>query len=67
MSTKPATKTNISENDPRRFEQLKKRRAHYKTPEFHEAITDAFHKAKLHALDDQAMTEEKPNPANSTR
>ena len=43
MSTKKTTKAQI---DPKRIEQLKKRRAKYKTPEFREAITDAFHKAK---------------------
>lgn len=47
MSKKQSTKP---ENDPQRIEQLKKRRARYKTPEFREEITDAFHKAKLHAL-----------------
>lgn len=64
MSKKQSTKP---ENDPQRIEQLKKRRARYKTPEFREAITDAFHKAKLHALDDQAEMNEKMPPAKATR
>jgi len=64
MSTKKTTKAQI---DPQRIEQLKKRRTRYKTSEFREAITDAFHKAKLHALDDQADTEKKAIPAKAAR
>jgi hypothetical protein len=67
MSTKPLTPTAEPGNDPQRIELLKARRAHYKTPEFRNAITDAFHKAKLHALDDQAAADEKPIPAEATR
>lgn len=67
MSTKQPTTKKEPENDPQRIEQLKARRAHYKTPEFRDAITDAFHKAKLHALDDQAAANEKTVPAEATR
>ncbi len=67
MSTKQPSKIKSPENDPHRVEQLKARRAHYKTAEFRDAITDAFHKAKLHALDDQAAAEEKATPAEVTR
>ena len=50
------------ESDPQRIEQLKQRRAHYKTPEFRESVTDAFHKAKLHALDDQSGAPQETTP-----
>ena len=50
------------ESDPQRSEQLKQRRANYKTPEFRESITDAFHKAKLHALDDQSGVSQETTP-----
>ena len=59
MSTKQFTEKNPPENAAQRIEPLKARRAHYKTPEFRDAITDAFHKAKLHALDDQVAAEAK--------
>ena len=55
------------DTEAERIEQLKRRRAHYKTPEFRDAITDAFHKAKLHALDNQAAEDEKPSPMKATR
>lgn len=67
MSTKQPTTKKEPENDSQRIEQLKARRAHYKTPEFRNAITDAFLKAKLHALDDQAAANKKPIPAEVTR
>ena len=56
MSTRLPTNMKEPENDPQRISELKVRRAHYKSPEFREAITDAFHKAKLHVLDDLQIT-----------
>ena len=43
------------ETDSLRSKQLRARRAHYKTPEFRDAITDAFHQAKIDALDNQIV------------
>ena len=55
------------ENDPQRIAQSKKRRSRYKTPEFREAITNAFHKAKLHALDDPEAREEEVIPSKAAQ
>ena len=67
MSTKQTPTIPTPDTEAERIERLKLRRAHYKTPEFREAITDAFHKAKLHALDDQATDEEKPTAMKASR
>lgn len=67
MSTKQPPTIPSPDMEAERIEQLKRRRAHYKTPEFREEITDAFHKAKLHALDDQAAEDVKPTPMKATR
>lgn len=59
MSLKQSTPNSVQDAGNPVQEANQKRHAYYKSSEFREAITDAFHKAKLNALDEQAVAEEK--------